>query len=155
MPTDVYNGDLIWSLREGTVPIHWPLRTILFTYSVWRPPSWPGGRNVTHGTHLISLRRPPLVLHPQHRSKGGFALPHVCNVGSLWDKYVAISDSIPHNNLDLLAVTESWHQSFLDVFHVLQSAPSGYASLDSPRLDSSGQACPGGGIVLFYKELLV
>src|SRR6218665_2642158 len=65
-----------------------------------------------------------------------------------------VMQSLLEGNLDLLAVTESWHHCSEDS-SILRATPAGYSSRDNPRqlLPDVGPA-GGGGIVVFFKSSL-
>jgi len=71
------------------------------------------------------------------------------NIHSMRKKYVVVSDAILSHELDMLVLTELWHQAATDV-SVLRSIPPEYSILDRPRSDSSGY----GGIIIYHRTSL-
>src|SRR6218665_3750732 len=111
-------------------------RKILFSFGLWcqsRQPQWTSKR-------IPSMLRQPKSTHPN--SVISLA---TLNVWSLRAKYVPVADIITANDLDVLAVTESFHSSSDDVA-VRRAAPPGFSYLDRPRSDSQDAAGGGGSI---------
>src|SRR6218665_1007406 len=79
------------------------------------------------------------------------------NVWSLRHKYVQVSDLITAAELDIIAVTESWHSTSEDVA-VRRAAPPGFSFIDRPRsqvgLHETDVNGPRGGIVVYYRSHL-
>jgi len=76
------------------------------------------------------------------------------NAFSLTDKHAFVSQSILDNQLDVLAVTESWHHSSDDT-SILRATPPGYSSRDCPRPPHpNGEPARGGGVVIFFRSSL-
>ena len=76
------------------------------------------------------------------------------NARSLTDKFAYVAHTLLERQLDLLAVTESWHRCSDDV-PVLRAAPPGYTIHDRPRAPHpDGQPTRGGGIVVFLRSSL-
>src|SRR6218665_3910070 len=76
------------------------------------------------------------------------------NVCSLRHKYVQVSDLITAAEVDVIAVTESWHSTPEDVA-VRRAAPPGFSFIDRPRsevgLHETDVNGPHGGIVDYYR----
>src|ERR1043165_9050796 len=76
------------------------------------------------------------------------------NARSLSDKFAFLAHSLLENHLDILTVTESWHQHSDDV-PILRAAPSGFSFRDRPRPPhQDGQPARGGGIVVYFRSSL-
>src|SRR6218665_1740120 len=79
------------------------------------------------------------------------------NVWSLRHKYVQVSDLITAAELDVIAVTESWH-STSEAVVVRRAAPPGFSFIDRPRsevgLHETDVNGPHGGIVVYYRSHL-
>jgi len=71
------------------------------------------------------------------------------NVRSLNNKTVAVRETIEFNNLDVLALTETWHQHSNDIC-LRDAAPPDFAVTDAVRESQPGY----GGIAVLYSALL-
>jgi hypothetical protein len=78
------------------------------------------------------------------------------NVRSLFKKSNDIVDLITDYDLDVLALTETWHCSNTDL-SLRCAAPSGYCFLDVPRAVVTDDICGQnhGGIAIFYRSCFV
>jgi len=65
-----------------------------------------------------------------------------------------IGPTLLERQLDIFAVTESWHHGSEDV-PICHAAPPGYSFCDRPRPSSlDGQPARGGGIVVYLRSTL-
>ncbi len=155
-PLITYSRDLLLKLFQPTHLVSRPTCKALFAAGLWRPyigrlyaclrVMWPQ----TPPPDLSSDPAPPPA-QPQPSSSSlrqGLRVA-TWNIHSMRKKYVAVSDAILSHELDLLVVTESWHQAATDV-SVLRSIPLEYTILDRPRPDSSGY----GGIIIYHRASL-
>ena len=71
------------------------------------------------------------------------------NVRSLSKKTVAVREAIESNNLDVLALTETWHHDSGDIC-LRDAAPPDFAVVDAVRESQPGY----GGIAVLYSGLL-
>jgi len=69
------------------------------------------------------------------------------NARSVTTKSTAIADTITAERLDVLALTETWHQTSDDV-PLKRCAPTGYTIVDAPRCSTT--ASRGGGVALLF-----
>ena len=76
------------------------------------------------------------------------------NVRSLGGKFSAVSDLITDHQLDVLSISESWHQDVDDV-PVLRSAPPGYRHIDVCRPRTSAKQPRGGGVIIYFRDHFV
>jgi hypothetical protein len=67
---------------------------------------------------------------------------------------VLIQSLIIDSNIDIMAVTETWHTSSTDLT-LLRAAPLGYSIIDAPRPDHTGNRVNHGGIAVLYRESFV
>src|SRR6218665_3274949 len=144
LPLFVYNAHRLRSLNVCSSKLRRATRKILFSFGLWRPSrqhQWTSKR-------IPSMLRQPELTHPNSIIRLA-----KLNVWSLREKYVPVSDIITANDLDVLAVTESFHSSSDDVA-VRRAAPPGFSYLDRPRSDSQDAAGRGGGIVVYHKSNL-
>ena len=142
----VYSRDLLRSLDTGAHPPLRAVRKILFRFRLWRPSIARPGTSSCYRPNSSS----PSAASPS--SSTGLRIA-TWNIRSLRTKYLAVSDAITAYDLDLLAVTESWHSSPSDV-SVRRSTPPGYSLLDCPRSDSSDPDRRGGGIIIYHRDRL-
>ena len=68
------------------------------------------------------------------------------NVRSLCNKATEVGDYITEQNIDLLAITETWLKD-TDSHVISECTPTGYSICHTPRITSSG-----GGVALVYKS---
>src|SRR6218665_1337551 len=68
-------------------------------------------------------------------------------------RYHAVADTVLADSIDLLVVTESWHQSSTDVA-IRRSALQGYSTIDCPRPGCGVDGRWGGGIIIVHRETL-
>ena len=76
------------------------------------------------------------------------------NVRSLGGKFSAVSDLITDHQLDVLSISESWHQDTDDV-PVLRSAPPGYRHIDVCRPRTSAKQPRVGGVIIYFRDHFV
>lgn len=149
----IYSSDLLWSLCGPTHHVLRPVRKALFAAGLWRPftGQWECCRPILQRSPSQDIPEPPPnpVKAPSHSdsscsssSRSGLRVA-TWNAHSIRKKYIAVAEAITSHDLDLLAVTESWHQTPADV-SVLRSIPPNYSILDRPR----GASTDGGGIIV-------
>jgi len=73
----------------------------------------------------------------------------MAHVRSLSRKTVAVRETIESNNLDVLTLTETWHQDS-NVICLRDTVPSDFAVVDAVRVTQPGY----GGIAMLYSGLL-
>ena len=96
--------------------------------------------------NLVTIKRPPLFRQVLPASKPvEFCLLNACSVKN---KSFVIKDFIVDDNIDVLAITETWLQAnIFDQLTVNDICPKGFAFHHLPRKHSRG-----GGVALLYKS---
>ena len=124
------------------------VRKTLFSLRLWRPSHCRGTTARQPGHAAPSGRTARRVNKQRHRS----ADPHMAigwlNVQSLTNKTDAVNALISDRELDVLALTETWHSASDDV-RLRLATPIDYAVADSARPTGRG----GGVAVIFRKHL--
>jgi len=128
-----------------------PVRKSLFTCRLWRPArdrrrtgaaGWSGSGRGNVPPRLTG------VTQPSRRSADRCMVVGWLNVQSLRRKTDIVQQTITERSLDVLALTETWHNGHDDVCLRL-STPAGYAVVDVAR--TSGR---GGGVAVIYRRHL-
>ena len=150
------------------------LRKILFRAQIWCPANCRRDRSLLASfsdetaavAPSISISSSTPSLAPQNPSPNSTNSSHhplihspglriaSWNARSLSDKHAFVSQSLLDGQLDVLVVTESWHQCSEDA-SILRATPPGYSSRDCPRPPHpDGRPARGGGIVIFFRSSL-
>jgi len=155
-----YTPEELWSLRRYDVTPARAVRKVIFRYRLWRPlrqrmrvqregiPSregFPGATITQLSCTSISC---------SHWPAGNRATlsPIVCgclNVRSLLNKFEDITELCRDRRIDILCLTESWHDADSAVLGRLRSV--GYNVADRPRLraaDAADMSVNHGGVVV-------
>src|SRR6218665_2960210 len=109
-----YSTDVLRSLSFGNRPPNRETRKLLFRLNLWRPEQCRRSAAERRCAACTALpeRSPPSHTPLPHP---GCARVGAWNIHTLMSKYLAVSDVITTQNLDLLALTETWHSSSSDV----------------------------------------
>jgi hypothetical protein len=137
-----YSADQLRALNRDGKP---PLRRVckgIFSLRLWLPKCRHTSRAV-NTTSVSSSSGDSGELNESGLTVG------LLNARSVTNKSTAIADTITTKHVDVLAVTETWHQSGDDV-SLKRCAPPGYAILDVPRC--SPTATRGGGVALVFSK---
>jgi len=147
-----YSTDVLRSLSFGNRPPNRETRKLLFRLNLWRPERCRRSDAERRRAACTALpeRSPPSVTPLPHP---GCARVGAWNIHTLTSKYLAVSDVITTQNLDLLALTETWHSSSSDVA-LRRSIPPGYSCIDRPRQDPTNPDRMGGGIAIYHRAPL-
>ena len=149
----LYSREDLLSWRPAAPTITRRTRKLLFTLRLWRPRRARGVHTCTTRRHapmpdssgvpVLGLRR----LFPRELTLG------CLNACSIRRKSAVLTDVLSTYDLDVFAVTESWHKT-ADDLSVRMMRPAGYSSLDAPRFSSAVglRKQRGGGLVLLHKE---
>src|SRR6218665_393822 len=126
-------------------------RQLDFVSLTSQPLATNSSRPPTSSTSSVSSSDLPLSSSPSSRIPPQAPGLRVAswNARSLTDKHAFVTQSLLEGNLDLLAVTESWHHCSEDS-SILRATPAGYSSRDNPDVGPAA----GGGIVVFFKSSL-
>src|SRR6218665_1995472 len=131
-------------------------RKVLFSSEIWCPKYVRLTRTLGYAVdpHCPSASPPPPPPSslPSVPSSPGIRLA-TWNIHSLRNKYHAVADTVLADSIDLLVVTESWHQSSTGVA-VRRCAPQGYSTIDSPRPRCGVDGRWGGGILIVHRDTL-
>jgi len=147
----VYTCDQLLSYKPAVLSIPRCVRKCLFTFRLWRPhcacaatvhspKSW---QNASASTTTIRATNVTGRFH-SHQLKLARSIQH---------KSAVLADVLSCYDLDVSALTESWHDKDDDLA-VWLVRPTGYQSLDAVRSSSSVVLWKqhGGGVVLPYKD---
>ena len=149
----LYSREDLLSWRPAAPTITRRTRKLLFTLRLWRPRRARGVHTCitrrhapmpdSSGVPVLGLRR----LFPRELTLG------CLNACSIRRKSAVLTDVLSTYDLDVFAVTESWHKT-ADDLSVRMMRPAGYSSLDAPRSSSAVglRKQRGGGLVLLHKE---
>jgi len=138
-----YSADQLCALNRDGVPPSRAVRKAIFSHHLW----WPKWRHASRAVYGSGVR-----CHPRG---GGPSTAHagmrlgLLNARSVTNKSTAINDTVVAQCLDVLAVTETWHQASQDL-PLKRCAPPGYAILDAPR--QTPAASRGGGVALLFSN---
>jgi len=139
MTRHVYSADQLCALNRDDRPPPRCVRKAIFSHNLW----WPKWRHASRAVFGSGTRRYP-------RGGGSSTTRRdvrlgLLNARSVTRKSTAISDSVSAEQLDVLAITETWHQT-ADDLPLKRCAPPGYAIVETSRCNSS--ASRGGGVAL-------
>lgn len=154
-----YTRDQLLEYRPGRPLIPRSTRKTLFTFGLWRPRH---ARVHTPRQHVRGRARsadssvpyqPCQRRQHQRRQVNRQLSLATLNVCSMRNKSATLTDILVSRDLDVFALTESWHEQEGDLA-VRMSCPTGYKSLDVPRSSSAigRRKKRGGGVVLLYKD---
>jgi len=127
-----YTADQLRSFNRGEGPPPRSVRKAIFSLQLWRPKRfWPVD---------------------QHKQSSGIRLG-LLNVQSVTERSVAVSDVIASRQLDVFALTETWHQASDDL-PLKRSAPPGYSIIAAARCEArpSASTTRGGGVALIHSN---
>ena len=128
-----------------------PVRKILFTFRLWRSARYrrrAAGAGLSGRSRNNEFPRCAKVGQPARRSANCSMDIGWLNVQSLRRKTDTVRQTITEQSLDVLALTETWHNDHDDVCLRL-SASTGYAVVDAAR--KSGR---GGGVAVIFRQHL-
>ena len=141
-----YTADQLCALNTSERPPPRRVRKAIFSLQLWRPKRQRSSRRVYgSGTRLSSNGG-------SRHAPDGLAVG-LLNARSITSKSTAISDTIVDRHLDVLALTETWHQSSDDL-PLRRCAPPGVSIVDAPG-QSSAASCGGGVALLCSKRFTV
>ena len=155
-----YGRDDLLSLRPLAPPtVDRSVRKALFSFGLWLPGRYRRHRRSAYNTPptgLIAGQGPP-----DHKTSGtsannnnkyvGRVIQAAClNVRSVNNKIAIISDLIKENKLQLIGLTETWHESQDDVALRRITLP-GYRCIDVARKPNKDGRCYG-GIAVVYED---
>src|SRR6218665_3113811 len=155
----LYTRASLLSMRDFASRLDRCTRKVLFSSEIWRPKYVRLTRTLGNDVdpHCSSVSPPPPPPPPSSLpsvpSSPGIRLA-TWNIHSLRNKYHAVADTVLADSIDLLVITESWHQSSTDV------AVRRFASraiLLSTALDRPGCVVDGrwgGGILIVHRDTL-
>ena len=165
-----YSAASLRDLRSSSGLIDRVTRKVLFSYRIW---------NIDHPRRISVIVRRGATLH-EHLSKSKTcraqrSIIHIdtsahdfgcvrsekrlvsfgcINAQSMNKKSIIIQNLIVDRKLDVLAITETWHEG-LDSFSLRRAAPVGYKCIDVPRpilpnsnVDSSNFVNHGGVAII-------
>ena len=129
-----YSADDLWTLRHHSPPSR-AVRKAIFRAHLWRPGTTSQSPDQSHVNSKSADR--------DRRLRIGWL-----NVRSLSKKTVAVRKAI-ESNLDVLVLTETWHQHSNDIC-LRDAVPSFFAVVDAVRESQPRY----GGIAVLYSGLL-
>jgi len=132
-------------------PLPRPVRKTLFTFHLWRPARYrrrAAAAGLSYHNGRNEFPRCTEVGQPARLSADCSMDIGWLNVQSLRRKTDTVRQTITEQSLDILALTETWHNDHDDVCLRL-SAPTGYAVVDAAR--TSGR---GGGVAVIFRQHL-
>src|SRR6218665_2277898 len=151
----LYTRASLLSMRDFASRLDRCTRKVLFSSEIWRPKYVRLTRTLGNDVdpHCPSVSPPPQPPSslPSVPSSPGIRLA-TWNIHSLRNKYHAVA-AVLTDSIDLLVITESWHQSSTDVA-VRRSAPPGYSTVDCPRPGCGVDGRWGGGILIVHRDTL-
>lgn len=132
-----------------------PRRTCkrLFMLRLWRPRRTRNNVLCLPKAEQNAGYRKPCPVPRQQRLLSRQLTLATLNARSIRNKSATLTDVLSSHNLDVFALTESWHERDDDLA-VRMIRPAGYRSFDAAR-SSSGVGLRkqrGGGVVLLYKD---
>jgi len=130
-----YTAETLLLLRHSRPPGR-PVRKAIFSTHLWQP------REARQSADRRRVNRKSA--DDKRRLRVGWL-----NVRSLGNKSTAVHETIVANDLDVLALTETWHQDSSDVC-LRQAAPSDFRFVDAVRSSQPGY----GGIAVLHSALL-
>ena len=148
-----YTSDQLRQLNSGHYKITRPVRKELFANNIWKPRCNINYFDIISGScksNLIQCHRHTSDPQntPQLKEANGLVYG-LLNARSINNKIEEITDTIISNNLDLLAITETWvtesstNHAIVQILQGLQN----YSHFSQTRTDRRG-----GGICIFYKD---
>ena len=135
-----YTADGLLSLRHSRPPSR-AVRKAIFSARVWQPRA---ARNSPDRPYVNKHVNKQSADRDDRRIRVGWL-----NVRSLANKSTAVQETIVAQNLDVLALTETWHHDSGDVC-LRQAAPPDFAVVDAARPHQPGY----GGIAVLYSGQL-
>lgn len=135
-----YTADDLLSLRHSRPPTR-AVRKAIFSARVWQPRA---ARNLPDRPYVNKHVNKQSADRDDRRIRVGWL-----NVRSLANKSTAVQETIVAQNLDVLALTETWHHDSGDVC-LRQAAPPDFAVVDAVRPHQPGY----GGIAVLYSGQL-
>ena len=153
-----YTREQLLSFRSIASPLPRYVRKRLFKHGLWY-------NHYSRSTQpLFTIRvpdqPPPDVLMNERVNDKHIVLGHI-NAQSIRSKSAQLTNAIAENSIDILAVTETWHESSDDVT-LKQVTPDGYICFDKARTrpnssssSSRGDArrVIGGGTALIFRNV--
>ena len=150
-----YTSDQLRQLNSSHYKITRPVRKELFANNIWKPRCNINYFDTISGScksNLIQCHRHTSDPQntPQLKEANGLVYG-LLNARSINNKIEEITDTIISNNLDLLAITETWvtesstNHAIVQILHGLQNFSFTSQARSNKR---------GGGICLFYKDNL-
>ena len=139
MTRHVYLADQLCALNRDDRPPPRRVRKTIFNRHLW----WPKWRHPSRAVFGCGTRRYPRG-GGSSTTFAGVRLG-LLNARSVLRKSTAICDTVSAEQLDVLAITETWHRT-ADDLPLKRFAPPGYAIVDAPRCNPS--ASRGGGVAL-------
>src|SRR6218665_1605729 len=146
-----YTRASLLSMRDVASQLDRCTRKVLFSSEIWRSKYVRltrtfGNDADPHCPSVSPPPPPPPSSLPSVPSSPGIRLAK-WNIHSLRNKYHAVADTVLADSIDLLVVTESWHQSSKDVA-VRRSDPHDYSTIDCPRPGCGVDGRWGGGSLI-------
>jgi len=130
-----YTADNLLALRHSRPPAR-PVRKAIFSAHQWQP-------------QLARQSRDRLFVNKRSADCDRRLRIGWLNVRSLANKTTAVQEIIAEKDLDILALTETWHHDSRDI-SLRQAAPSYYSVVDAVWESQPGY----GGIAVLYSGLL-
>lgn len=144
----IYNGEELRALNHDRPPAR-ATRKAVFAFRLWRPRSFRA-RSTTVKKPVAATNVNKHSADSNKHSADRYVVMGWLNAFSIINKSVTVSQTIVEESIDVLAVSETWHQSSEDVGLRL-SVPNGYAITDVPR--STGLR--GGGVAIIYRKQMM
>jgi hypothetical protein len=136
-----YTADQLCSFNRSDRPPQRHVRKAIFSLQLW----WPKRLHTSRLAYGGGTRR--------HSREGHSSPSHdeltvgVFNAQSVTQKSTAISETVIDRQLDVLALTETWHHASDDL-PLRRCAPPGYAIVDASRQSTDR----GGGVSLLFSK---
>ena len=134
-----YSADQLCALNRDDRPPSRSVRKAIFSLRLWFPRRRHSSR-IVHGSGTRRYARSGGPNLSCNRLSFG-----LLNANSVTDRSTAISDVITTEQLDVMAITETWHRASTDV-SLKRCAPTGYAIIDVPRPSRAG------GVALLFNN---
>jgi len=139
-----YSADTLRALNVDPSPPPRAMRKTLFSLKLWRPARYRR-LSMNASVNTTASGKPAVA---SSRSADRSMVIGWLNCQSLRNKTVAVHSTIVERSLDVLALTETWHDNSADVSLRL-STPDGYAVVDAAR--GTGR---GGGVAIVFRKHL-
>jgi len=151
-------ADLL-SLRASAPPVNRRVRKNLFTLRLWRPLRFRFQARADY----MSTSTPAVTAQPALSSSStttafscrSKSIVTAClNARSVRNKSASLVNIIAENNLDVFAVTETWHTGGDDVA-LRRITPAGYSSINAARVTRTRRdvaAVAGGVVAIIYRS---